>query len=77
MRSLLDLSSLRQEAWSFDPQGSVYSNRFAKRLLLDLGRERDVQKDPQATRRNSQTRTALTDKELSFHPLNKEKILFY
>jgi hypothetical protein len=27
MRSFLDLSSLLQEAWSFDPQGSVYPNR--------------------------------------------------
>jgi hypothetical protein len=38
------------------------------------GRERDVQQHPQAARRNSQTRAALTDKELSFRPLNKEKI---
>jgi hypothetical protein len=40
MRSLLDLSSLLQEAWSFDPQGSVYSNRSlipgGMRSLLDL-----------------------------------------
>ena len=27
MRSFLDLSSLLQEVWSFDPQGSVYPNR--------------------------------------------------
>jgi hypothetical protein len=27
MRSFLDLSSLVQKEWSFDPQGSVYSNR--------------------------------------------------
>jgi len=53
-----------------DPQGSCNSNRSlcARSWIKDA---KGMCKNPQATRRNSQTRAALTDKELLFRPLNK------
>ena len=63
MRSLLDLSSLLQVAWSFDPQGSVYSNRsLSARSWIHV----PVPRDDKAA--HAMPRVGLPLSELRYYP---------